>query len=134
MIAGGVGTVRPEHSLKNPKFVSPGDFCVVLSGPAMLIGLGGGSASSMSSGDASVELDFTSVQRPNAEVQRRAQEVIDTCCAMGSQSPIAFIHDVGAGGLRNALPELVHDAGYGATLDLRAIGNADKLMSPKEIF
>ncbi|KAL9607266.1 MAG: hypothetical protein Q9167_007808 [Letrouitia subvulpina] len=134
MIAGGVGTVRPQHALKNPKLVLPGDYCVVLGGPAMLTGLGGGSASSMSSGDASVELDFTSVQRPNAEVQRRAQEVINTCCAMGSHSPIAFIHDVGAGGLSNALSELVHDAGYGATLDLRAIDNADKSMSPKEIF
>ncbi|KAI4162787.1 MAG: hypothetical protein LQ342_003504 [Letrouitia transgressa] len=134
MIAGGVGTVRPEHALKSPKLVSPGDFCIVLGGPAMLSGLGGESASSMSSGDASVELDFTSVQRPNAEVQRRAQEVINTCCAMGSRSPIVFVHDVGAGGLSNALPELVHDAGYGATLDLRAIDNADKSMSPKEIF
>ncbi|KAL8930514.1 MAG: hypothetical protein Q9208_000698 [Pyrenodesmia sp. 3 TL-2023] len=134
MLAGGVGTVRPQHALKNPELVLPGDFCVVLGGPAMLIGLGGGSASSVSAGEASVELDYASVQRANPEVQRQAQEVINACCVMGLESPIAFIHDVGAGGLSNALPELVHDAGYGATFDLQAIDNADKSLSPKEIF
>ena len=134
MIAGGVGTVRPQHAIKKPRLIASGDFCVVLGGPGLLIGLGGGSASSMSGGDASAELDFASVQRANAEVQRRAQEVINSCCAMNLESPIAFIHDVGAGGLSNALPELVHDAGYGATFDLRAIDIADRSMSPREIF
>ena len=134
MIAGGVGSIRPVHALKDPRDVREGDYCVVIGGPAMLIGLGGGAASSMASGEASVELDFASVQRANAEVQRRAQEVINAACAMGADSPIAFIHDVGAGGLSNALPELVHDAGFGATFELRKIDNADHGMSPKEIF
>lgn len=134
MIAGGIGTVRPLHAIKKPRLNLPGDFCVVLGGPGLLIGLGGGSASSMSGGDASADLDFASVQRANAEVQRRAQEVINSCRAMGLDSPIAFIHDVGAGGLSNALPELVHDAGYGATFDLRAVNIADRSMSPTEIY
>ena len=135
MIAGGVGTVRPQLALKDEKIINSGDFCVVIGGPAMLIGLGGGAASSMSSGEGSVELDFASVQRANAEVQRRAQEVINTCSAMGTESPIMFIHDVGAGGLSNALPELVHDAGgFGATFELRDIDNADKGLSPMEIW
>lgn len=99
MIAGGVGTVRPQHALKKPELVLLGDFCVILGGPAMLIGLGG-SASSMSGGEPSIALDFASVQRANPEVQRRAQEVINACCSMGTDSPIAFIHDVGAGGSR----------------------------------
>ena len=134
MLAGGVGTVRPQHALKKPKIVEPGAYVVVLGGPAMLIGLGGGAASSVTSGEGSVDLDFASVQRGNAEVQRRAQEVINACVAMGSENPIRFIHDVGAGGLSNALPELVHDAGLGATFELREIDNADKSMSPMQIW
>ncbi|KAI5293138.1 phosphoribosylformylglycinamidine synthase, partial [Ascosphaera atra] len=126
MIAGGVGTVRPQHALKNPRLVKPGSYLVVLGGPAMLIGLGGGAASSIASGEGSADLDFASVQRGNAEVQRRAQEVINTCVSMGEQNPIKFIHDVGAGGLSNALPELILDAGLGARFELREVDNADK--------
>ena len=100
----------------------------------MLIGLGGGAASSVSSAEGTKDLDFASVQRGNAEVQRRAQEVINACAAMGYQSPIDFIHDVGAGGLSNALPELVHDADLGATFELREIENADRGMSPLQIW
>ena len=134
MIAGGVGTVRPQHALKNPELVKPGAFLIVLGGPALLIGLGGGAISSVTSGEGSVDLDFASVQRGNAEVQRRAQEVINACIAMGADNPIRFIHDVGAGGLSNALPELVHDVGLGAKLELREIENVDKSMSPLQIW
>jgi phosphoribosylformylglycinamidine synthase len=135
MLAGGVGTIRPTQALKDPSVVEPGSFIIVLGGPAMLIGLGGGAASSLSSGQGSEALDFASVQRGNAEVQRRAQEVIDACRAMGADNPIKFIHDVGAGGLSNALPELVHDAALnGATFELREIDNADRGMSPMQIW
>ncbi|KZF20233.1 phosphoribosylformylglycinamidine synthase-like protein [Xylona heveae TC161] len=134
MIAGGVGTVRPQHALKDGELVSPGDHLIVLGGPAMLIGLGGGAASSITSGEGSVELDFASVQRGNAEVQRRAQEVINACVAQGDKNPINLIHDVGAGGLSNALPELVHDANLGATFELREVDSADKSMSPLQIW
>ncbi|KAA6408770.1 MAG: phosphoribosylformylglycinamidine synthase [Lasallia pustulata] len=134
MIAGGVGTVRPQHALKKPEIVESGSHVIVLGGPAMLIGLGGGAASSVTSGEGSVDLDFASVQRGNAEVQRRAQEVINACVSMGPENPIKFIHDVGAGGLSNALPELVHDAGLGATFELREIDNADMSMSPMQIW
>ena len=134
MIAGGIGTVRPEHAVKEPDVVRPGDFIIILGGPAMLIGLGGGAASSLSSGEGSIDLDFASVQRGNAEVQRRAQEVINACVSMGPHNPIKFIHDVGAGGLSNALPELVNDCGLGATFELREIDNADKSMSPLQIW
>lgn len=134
MIAGGVGTVRPQHAIKDPVAVKPGSYLVVLGGPAMLIGLGGGAASSLASGEGSADLDFASVQRGNAEVQRRAQEVINACVAMGPDNPIKFIHDVGAGGLSNALPELIHDAGLGATFELREVDNADKGMSPMQIW
>ena len=96
LLAGGVGTVRPQHSLKHPKIVSPGDFVIVLGGPSMLIGLGGGSASSQVEGS-SAELDFASVQRGNPEVERRAQEVINACTSLGDENPILFIHDIGAG-------------------------------------
>ena len=96
LLAGGVGTVRPQHSLKYPKIVSPGDFVIVLGGPSMLIGLGGGSASSQVEGS-SAELDFASVQRGNPEVERRAQEVINACTSLGDENPILFIHDIGAG-------------------------------------
>lgn len=98
MIAGGVGTVRPQHATKNPDIVEPGAYLIVLGGPAMLIGLGGGAASSVTSAEGSKDLDFASVQRGNAEVQRRAQEVINACVALGMENPIKFIHDVGAGG------------------------------------
>ncbi|EHA23271.1 hypothetical protein ASPNIDRAFT_37283 [Aspergillus niger ATCC 1015] len=134
MIAGGVGTVRPNHAIKKPEVVKPGAFLVVLGGPAMLIGLGGGAASSITSGEGSADLDFASVQRGNAEVQRRAQEVINACTAMGDNNPIKFIHDVGAGGLSNALPELIHDSGLGATFELREVDSADKSMSPMQIW
>ena len=102
--AGGVGTVRPENALKNSGYVHGGAHVIVLGGPAMLIGLGGGAASSSSSAEATADLDFDSVQRGNAEMERRAQMVINTCIALGEQNPIAMIHDVGAGGLSNALP------------------------------
>ena len=98
LIAGGVGTVRPQHAVKDPDMVEPGAHLIVLGGPAMLIGLGGGAASSITSAEGSKDLDFASVQRGNAEVQRRAQEVINACTSMGPQNPIKFIHDVGAGG------------------------------------
>lgn len=134
MLAGGVGTVRPQHALKSDSVVRSGAHIIVLGGPAMLIGLGGGAASSIQSGEGSVDLDFASVQRGNAEVQRRAQEVINACVSLGSQNPIQLIHDVGAGGLSNALPELVHDAGLGAKFELREVDNADRSLSPLQIW
>ena len=134
MIAGGVGTVRPQHALKNPADVRDGAHVIVLGGPAMLIGLGGGAASSSAGGEATADLDFDSVQRGNPEVQRRAQMVINTCIALGEQNPIAMIHDVGAGGLSNALPELVKDAGFGGNFELRQIDSVDGSMSPLQIF
>ncbi|EME43046.1 Phosphoribosylformylglycinamidine synthase-like protein [Dothistroma septosporum NZE10] len=134
MLAGGVGTVRPDNALKTDGSVDVGAHMVVIGGPAMLIGLGGGAASSIQSGEGSVDLDFASVQRGNAEVQRRAQEVINTCTSRGPESPIQFIHDVGAGGLSNALPELAHDSGHGATFELREIDNADPSLSPLQIW
>ena len=111
MLAGGLGNIRIEHIRKGE--IRPGDKLIVLGGPAMLIGLGGGAASSMASGSGQEDLDFASVQRDNAEMERRCQEVIDRCWALGVDNPIAFIHDVGAGGLSNALPELVNDGGRG---------------------
>lgn len=132
MIAGGVGTVRDEHV--HAESFAPGTRLVVLGGPAMLIGLGGGAASSMSSGESSSDLDFASVQRDNAEMERRCQEVIDACTAMGPDNPVLLIHDVGAGGLSNALPELVKDANMGGRIDLRAVPNADPGMTPLEIW
>jgi len=132
MLAGGLGNIREEHVEKNP--FPAGSPLVVLGGPAMLIGLGGGAASSMASGTSSEDLDFASVQRANPEMQRRCQEVIDRCCALGSESPILFIHDVGAGGLSNALPELIHDAGLGGHFELRTIPSADPGMTPMEIW
>ncbi len=107
---------------------------IVLGGPAMLIGLGGGAASSMGSGQSDQELDFASVQRENPEMQRRCQEVIDACWALGERNPIISIHDVGAGGLSNALPELLDDSERGGRLELRRIPNADSAMSPMEIW
>ncbi len=132
MIAGGLGNVRPGHVRSLP--FPPGTRLVVLGGPAMLIGLGGGAASSMASGTSSAELDFASVQRDNAEMQRRCQEVIDACCALGDANPVLLIHDVGAGGLSNALPELVKDGEAGGCFELRDVPNADPGMSPMEIW
>ncbi len=132
MIAGGIGNIRERHVRKDE--VSTGAKLVVLGGPAMLIGLGGGAASSMASGSASEELDFASVQRDNPEMQRRCQEVIDACWQLGEANPIRFIHDVGAGGLANALPELVKDAGTGGEFSLRAIPSAESSMAPLEIW
>ncbi len=132
MLAGGLGNVRPQLALKAP--FAPGAHLVVLGGPAMLIGLGGGAASSMASGASSADLDFASVQRDNPEMERRCQEVIDRCNALGENSPVVFIHDVGAGGLSNALPELVHDGGCGGQFSLGAIPNSEPGMSPMEIW
>lgn len=132
MLAGGVGTVRRQQCLKTPNAAAPGDLVIVLGGPAMLIGLGGGAASS--SAENNVDLDFASVQRGNPEVQRRAQSVINACTALGQSNPIRFIHDVGAGGLSNALTELPHDLGLGAIYELREIENADRSMSPLQIW
>lgn len=131
MIAGGLGAVRPDHVAK--RRVQPGDAVIVLGGPAMLIGLGGGAASSKAAGD-SAELDFASVQRDNPEMQRRCQEVIDACMALGERNPVVAIHDVGAGGLSNAVPELLHDAGVGGRIDLSAIPSADPALSPMELW
>lgn len=133
MIAGGVGSIRPQFALKDRK-ITPGAALIVLGGPAMLIGLGGGAASSVASGDTSAELDFASVQRGNPEMQRRAQMVIDACVALGSSNPIQSIHDVGAGGLSNALTELVHDNDLGAKFELRDVPNVEPGMSPMEIW
>jgi phosphoribosylformylglycinamidine synthase len=132
MIAGGYGTVRPHFSLKSK--ITPGAKIIVLGGPGLLIGLGGGAASSQVSGASSADLDFASVQRDNAEMQRRCQQVIDACVDLGEANPIQSIHDVGAGGLSNALPELVHDSGLGAILEIRDVLVADSSMSPMEIW
>lgn len=132
MIAGGLGNVREPHVHKAA--LPPGTAIVVLGGPAMLIGLGGGAASSMAAGSSHAELDFASVQRGNPEMQRRAQEVIDRCTALGEQNPILSIHDVGAGGLSNAVPEIVHGAERGGQFELREIPNDDPGMSPMQIW
>lgn len=132
MLAGGLGNIRSEHVEKGT--IPTGAPIVVLGGPAMLIGLGGGAASSMASGASHEDLDFASVQRDNPELERRCQEVIDRCCAMGNGSPIVSIHDVGAGGLSNALPELVHDSGRGARFELREVPNDEPGMSPLEVW
>ena len=132
MLAGGLGNVRRQHALKGE--VSVGSRLILLGGPAMLIGLGGGAASSLDSGSSSEALDFASVQRGNPEMQRRAQEVIDRCWALGAQNPIELIHDVGAGGLSNAIPEAVAHSHRGARVELRDIPNAEPGMSPLEIW
>ncbi len=132
MIAGGLGAVRPALTHKGE--VPAGAPLVVLGGPAMRIGLGGGAASSVTSGSGDAELDFVSVQRDNPELERRCQEVISSCNALNEASPILFIHDVGAGGLSNAMPELVNDAGLGGDFDLRAVPCAETGMSPLEIW
>lgn len=138
MIAGGIGNVRPKYAKKSPTSVQSGAKIVVLGGPSLLIGLGGGAASSKASGSGSADLDFASVQRDNAEMQRRCQQVIDACTDLedheGVDNPIQSIHDVGAGGLSNALPELVHDAALGAIFEIRDVLVADSSMSPMEIW
>src|SRR5579864_3521541 len=132
MIAGGLGNIRRPHIEKAP--VPVGAKLIVLGGPAMLIGLGGGAASSVGSGSSSADLDFASVQRGNPEIQRRAQEVIDHCWSLGERNPVLLIHDVGAGGLSNAVPEAVAHGGRGARVDLRAIPSAESGMSPMELW
>ena len=132
MIAGGVGNIRAEHTHKHP--LPAGTLLIQLGGPGMLIGMGGGAASSMATGANTADLDFDSVQRGNAEIERRAQEVIDRCWQLGDGNPILSIHDVGAGGLSNALPELVHGGGAGGTFDLRAVPSEEPGMSPREIW
>ena len=132
MLAGGLGNIREEHVEK--KAFPAGSPLIVLGGPAMLIGLGGGAASSMASGASAEDLDFASVQRANPEMERRCQEVIDRCWMRGDDNPILFIHDVGAGGLSNALPELVHDGNKGGRFEMRNVPNDDPGMSPMEIW
>ncbi len=132
MIAGGYGNIRPDHVEKDA--IQPGDLLIVLGGPAMLIGLGGGAASSVDSGKLGENLDFASVQRENPEMERRCQEVIDTCWRMEDYNPIVSVHDVGAGGVSNAMPELVNDHELGAVLDLRKIPSLEPGMSPMEIW
>jgi len=132
MLAGGVGSVRPMHALKQK--IEPGSPIIVLGGPAMLIGLGGGAASSQTSSEGSEELDFASVQRENPEMQRRCQEVIEACNAMGDNTPVISIHDVGAGGLSNAVPEIIHDCDLGGRFELRDILCADSSLSPMQIW
>ena len=132
MIAGGMGNIKESHVQKGD--IDVGAKLIVLGGPAMLIGLGGGAASSMDSGASHEDLDFASVQRENPEMERRCQEVIDRCWQLDDQNPIAFIHDVGAGGLSNAFPELVKDGGRGGRFDLRKIPNDEPGMAPHEIW
>jgi phosphoribosylformylglycinamidine synthase len=132
MIAGGMGNIRPM--LVNKNVIPPGSLIIILGGPAMLIGLGGGAASSQTSGESSEALDFASVQRENPEMERRCQEVINHCNSLGDESPIVSIHDIGAGGLSNAVPEIIHDCDRGGRFELRDVLNADKGMSPMQIW
>ncbi|WP_149196518.1 phosphoribosylformylglycinamidine synthase [Luteimonas suaedae] len=132
MLAGGLGAV--DRPLVQKKTLSPGDAVVVLGGPAMLIGLGGGAASSVAGGSSAEDLDFASVQRDNPEMERRCQEVIDRCVAMGADTPIVSIHDVGAGGLSNAIPELLHDSGVGGVIDLGKVPSDDPSLSPMQLW
>ncbi len=132
MLAGGIGNISAKHSKKNP--IPAGAALIQLGGPAMLIGLGGGAASSMDTGSNVENLDFDSVQRGNPELERRAQEVIDRCWQLGDKNPILSIHDVGAGGISNAFPELVNDAGVGAVFQLRDVHNEEPGMSPRELW
>lgn len=132
MLAGGLGNIRENHVQKGE--ISVGAKLIVLGGPAMLIGLGGGAASSMATGASSADLDFASVQRENPEMERRCQEVIDRCWQLGEDNPIKFIHDVGAGGISNALPELINDGGRGGRFELRKVPNDEPGMAPHEIW
>jgi phosphoribosylformylglycinamidine synthase len=132
MIAGGIGAIRSDLTHKIP--FPAGTLLVQLGGPGMRIGMGGGAASSMAAGANTAELDFDSVQRGNPEIQRRAQEVITACWGLGAANPVLAIHDVGAGGISNAFPELVNDAGRGARFDLRAVPLEESGLAPKEIW
>jgi phosphoribosylformylglycinamidine synthase len=132
MLAGGIGAM--DRPMVAKLSLSDGDAVIVLGGPAMLIGLGGGAASSVASGDTSEDLDFASVQRDNPEMERRAQEVIDRCVAMGDGNPILSVHDVGAGGLSNAIPELLHDSGVGGVIDLGKVPSDDPSLSPMQLW
>lgn len=132
MLAGGLGAIDRVQVEKIR--LAPGDAVIVLGGPAMLIGLGGGAASSVASGESAEDLDFASVQRDNPEMERRCQEVIDRCVAMGLDNPIRFFHDVGAGGLSNAIPELLHDSGVGGVIDLGKVPTDDPSLSPMQLW
>lgn len=132
MVAGGYGNIKVDHVQKRQ--LTPDDMLIVLGGPAMTIGLGGGAASSMASGQSNQTLDFASVQRDNAEMQRRCQEVIDQCWMMDDANPIQSIHDVGAGGLSNALPEIIHDCERGGVFNLSQILTDEHGMSPLAIW
>ncbi|HEY5802947.1 MAG TPA: phosphoribosylformylglycinamidine synthase [Lysobacter sp.] len=132
MLAGGLGAIDRVQVTKLG--MQPGDAVIVLGGPAMLIGLGGGAASSVASGDSHEALDFASVQRDNPEMERRCQEVLDRCVARGLDNPIATAHDVGAGGLSNAIPELLHDSGLGGVIDLAKVPSDDPSLSPMQLW
>ncbi len=132
MIAGGMGNIRPQLVAKGN--IPAGAAIIVLGGPAMLIGLGGGAASSQASGESAEDLDFASVQRENPEMQRRCQEVINRCNALGESTPILSIHDVGAGGISNAIPEIIHDSGRGGHFELRKVPNDEPGLSPLQIW
>jgi len=132
MIAGGMGNIRPM--LVDKHAIPAGSLIIILGGPAMLIGLGGSAASSQTSGEGAAELDFASVQRENPEMERRCQEVINHCNSLGDSTPIVSIHDIGAGGLSNAVPEIIHDCERGGRFDLRKVNNDDKGMSPMQIW
>ena len=132
MLAGGLGAM--DRPMVAKRRLRPGDAVVVLGGPAMLIGLGGGAASSVASGESAEDLDFASVQRENPEMERRCQEVIDSCVALGADNPIVSIHDVGAGGLSNAIPELLHDSDVGGVIDLGRVPSDDPSLSPMQLW
>ncbi|MEO6365796.1 MAG: phosphoribosylformylglycinamidine synthase [Luteimonas sp.] len=132
MLAGGLGAI--DRGLVEKKTLSDGDAVIVLGGPALLIGLGGGAASSVASGDSAEDLDFASVQRDNPEMERRCQEVIDRCVALAGRNPILWFHDVGAGGLSNAIPELLHDSGVGGVIDLDKVPSDDPSLSPMQLW
>jgi len=132
MIAGGIGNIADQHTHKND--IPVGSLLIQLGGPGMRIGMGGGAASSMATGTNTADLDFDSVQRGNAEMERRAQEVINGCWARGQANPIISIHDVGAGGLSNAFPEITNDAKRGAVFDLRKVPLEESGLAPKEIW
>ena len=116
MLAGGIGTIRPSHAYKSK--LQDGDLIIILGGPSYLIGIGGGAASSLSSGSSTEDLDFSSVQRVNPEIQRRCQEVINQCIYLDKDTPIKSIHDIGAGGLCNAVPEIVNESNMGANIKM----------------
>lgn len=132
MLAGGLGAI--DRPMVAKLSLSPGDAVIVLGGPAMLIGLGGGAASSVASGESAEDLDFASVQRDNPEMERRCQEVIDRCVAMAGDNPILCLHDVGAGGLSNAIPELLHDSRVGGVIDLDKVPSDDPSLSPMQLW